>query len=234
MADFLSSILFCNQVGHPRVEIFFFGGLLFLYYFSCRLLEIVFHSWHVGGAVLLKVNLHAWRKSSFLGTCQKNLSSFPLRFLNFIKSEMLGIFLSVPTQSFFYQCNSNKCREFMLIQMVRVRIQIVSFSFFLLLIKSIESQIKAFRIICYHSIIIWKIRSIHIRLTLRFVKKKWAWRQQHTLRKLWATVIKFNLNFLNRNENGYDSASLNILFNVIFVLESNKCQGFNCFTSVTQ
>ena len=83
---------FCHQVGHPRVEIFL-CLLLFLYYFSFgRLLEIVFHSWHVGGAVLLKVNLHAWRKSSFLGTCQKNLSSFPLRFLNFIKSEMLGIF----------------------------------------------------------------------------------------------------------------------------------------------
>ena len=79
---------------------YFFGGLLFLYYFSCRLLEIVFHSWHVGGAVLLKVNLHAWRKSSFLGTCQKNLSSFPLRFLNFIKSEMLGIFECFYTKLF--------------------------------------------------------------------------------------------------------------------------------------
>ena len=158
MADFLSSILFCNQVGHPRVEIFFWG-LLFLYYFSCRLLEIVFHSWHVGGAVLLKVNLHAWRKSSFLGTCQKNLSSFPLRFLNFIKSEMLGIFECFYTKLFFYQCNSNKCWEFMPIQIVRVRIQvlqIVSFGFFLLMTKSIESPIKAFPIICYYSIIIWK------------------------------------------------------------------------------
>ena len=54
------------------------------------------------------------------------------------------------------------------IQMVRVRIQIVSFSFFLLLIKSIESQIKAFRIICYHSIIIWKNYGQYI-FDLRFV-----------------------------------------------------------------
>ena len=74
--------------------------------FYCKLLEIVFHSWHVGGAVLLKVNLHAWRKSSFLGTCQKNLlppqnswTSFTLKCQEF---------LNVFTQRSF----SSKCIDF--------------------------------------------------------------------------------------------------------------------------